>query len=189
MEIKDLVPDYNLDYLGLHDLGYVYWNASTPELYEHAIRRYEGQIAHLGPLVVNMGQHTGRAAKDKYIVDEPGTTDDVWWGDVNVKYPEEKFNRLFKRMAAYMRGKTVFVQDCYAGADEQYRESVRVITEYAWHNLFARNIFIQQPREREVIKNFVPDFTVVHCPNFNADPEEDSTHENTFECCPEWRVG
>ena len=180
MEIRDLIPDYALEYLGLHELGQVYWNASTPELYEHAIRRYEGQMAHLGPLVVNMGQHTGRAAKDKYVVDEPETTDDVWWGQVNVRYPEERFNALHKRMAAYLRGKTVFVQDCYAGADEQYRESVRVITEYAWHNLFARNMFLQLPRERQVIKDFVPDFTVLHCPNFNADPEEDLTRSGTF---------
>ncbi|MBU0734222.1 MAG: phosphoenolpyruvate carboxykinase [Proteobacteria bacterium] len=180
MELTDLMPDHGFDYLGLHDLGQVYWNVSTPGLYEHSIRRYEGQIAHLGPLVVSMGQHTGRAAKDKYIVDEPETTNDIWWGEVNVKYPEEKFDALYKRIAAYLRGKTVFVQDCYAGADDQYRQSVRVINEYAWHNLFARNMFGRLPRDREVIKNFVPDFTVLHCPNFNADPDEDLTRSGTF---------
>jgi phosphoenolpyruvate carboxykinase (ATP) len=180
MEIKDLTPDFKLDYLGLNKLGQVHWNNSTPGLYEFAIRRFEGQMAHLGPFVVSMGQHTGRAAKDKYIVDEPETTNDIWWGKVNVKFPEEKFDTLQRRMAAYLRGKTVFVQDCYAGADIQFRQSVRVITEYAWHNLFARNMFIQQPRERDVIKNFVPDFTVMHCPNFHADPDEDKTRSGTF---------
>lgn len=180
MEINDLVPEYKLDYLGLHNLGQVYWNVSTPGLYEYAIRRYEGQMAHLGPLVICMGQHTGRAAKDKYIVDEPETTNDIWWSDVNVRYPEERFNALHRRMAAYLRGKTVFVQDCYAGADKQFRQSVRVITEFAWHSLFARNMFIQQPREREVIKKFIPDFTVVQCPNFHADPNEDETRSGTF---------
>tara|TARA_B100000315_G_scaffold108290_1_gene99405 strand:- start:7370 stop:8986 length:1617 start_codon:yes stop_codon:yes gene_type:complete len=180
MEINDLVPEQKLDYLGLHQLGQVYWNISTPGLYELAIRRYEGQVAHLGPLVVSMGQHTGRAAKDKYIVDEPQTSKDIWWGKVNVKYPEERFNALLGRMAAYLRGKTIFVQDCYAGADKQFRQSVRVVSEYAWHNLFARNMFIQQPREREAIRKFKPDFTVLQCPNFNADPDEDKTRSGAF---------
>ncbi|RJR26059.1 MAG: phosphoenolpyruvate carboxykinase [Desulfobacteraceae bacterium] len=180
METKDLVPDYQLDHIGLHHLRQIHWNNSTPELYEHAIRRYEGQIAHLGPLVVSMGQHTGRAAKDKYVVDEPETTEHIWWGKVNVKYPEDRFHALHHRMAAYLRGKTVFVQDCYVGADENYRQNVRVITEFAWHSLFARNMFIQMPRDRKVIRSFVPDFTVLHCPNFNADPEEDGTRSGTF---------
>src|SRR6056297_1807144 len=83
MEISDLIPDYGLEEMGLHHLGKICWNLSTPALYEQAIRRYEGQLAHLGPLVVSLGQHTGRAAKDKYIVDEPETTDDIWWGEVN----------------------------------------------------------------------------------------------------------
>ena len=180
MEMYDLIPDYGLENAGLHDLGQVHWNLSTPGLYECAVRRYEGQIAHLGPLVVSMGQHTGRAAKDKYVVDEPKTTKDIWWGKVNVRYPEEKFHALHNRMVAYLRGKTVFVQDCYAGAEEQFRHSVRVVNEYAWHNLFVRNMFIQMPRDREIIKHFVPDFTVLHCPNFNADPDEDGTRSGTF---------
>jgi phosphoenolpyruvate carboxykinase (ATP) len=83
-------------------------------------------------------------------------------------------------MAAYLRSKTVFVQDCYACADESFRHPVRVITEFAWHNLFARNMFIQMPREREIIKSFVPDFTVLQCPNFHADPDEDLTRSGTF---------
>ncbi|MFH1481162.1 MAG: phosphoenolpyruvate carboxykinase (ATP) [Pseudomonadota bacterium] len=180
MEISDLKPDFGLDSLGLHHLGQVYWNVSTPGLYEYALRRYEGHMAHLGPLVVSMGQHTGRAAKDKYVVDEPETSKDIWWGEVNVKYTEERFNALHRRMAAYLRGKTVFIQDCYVGADRQFRQSVRVINEYAWHNLFARNMFIQMPRNREEIKGFVPDFTVLHCPNFHADPDEDLTRSGTF---------
>ena len=180
MELQDLVPDYGLEHAGLHDLGQVFFNLSTPGLYECAIRRYEGRIAHLGPLVVCMGQHTGRAAKDKYVVDEPGSTEDIWWGKINTKYSEEKFEALHRRMAAYLRGKTAFVQDCYAGADKTFRHPIRVITEFAWHNLFARNMFIQMPREREIIKNFVPDFTVLQCPNFHADPNEDLTRSGTF---------
>ncbi len=180
MEISDLKPEYGLEEMGLDHLGEVCWNLSTPALYEQAIRRYEGQLAHLGPLVVSMGQHTGRAAKDKYIVDEPGTRADIWWGDINVPFSQEKFDGLFSRMAAYLRGKTVYVQDCLVGADLDYQISVRVITEYAWHSLFARNMFIQLPREREAIRKFRPDFTVLHCPNFHADPDEDGTRSGTF---------
>lgn len=180
MELSDLKPEFGLEYLGLRQLQHVHWNLSTSALYEYAIRRYEGQVAHLGPLAVSMGQHTGRAARDKYVVDESETTNDIWWGKINVKYSEERFNFLLKRMTAYLRGKTVFVQDCYAGADSQYRQSVRVINEYAWHNLFARNMFIQKPNDTEVVRKFRPDFTVLHCPNFNSDPDEDNTRSGTF---------
>jgi len=179
MELNELTPDYQLGYLGLKNLGYVHWNLSSPALYEFAVRRFEGQVAHLGPLVVNMGQHTGRAAKDKYVVDEPTTTNDVWWGKVNVKYPEKRFDALLKRMTAYLRGKMIFVQDCYAGSDPNYRQAVRVISENAWHSLFVRNMFVKDPG-RSNLKDFVPDFTVLQCPSFNADSEEDQTRSGTF---------
>jgi phosphoenolpyruvate carboxykinase (ATP) len=180
MEMSDLVCDYGLVYVGLNHLGDVHWNVSTPALYEHALHRYEAQLAHLGPLVVRMGQHTGRAARDKYVVEEPGTRENIWWGKINVPYAEERFDALQRRMCAYLRGKDVWVQDCYAGADERYRLPVRVITEFAWHSLFARNMFIRQPREREAMKNFRPDFTVLHCPDFNSDPDVDQTRSGTF---------
>ncbi len=180
MEADVLIPDYKLEYLGLHDLGDVHWNVPSAGLYEYAIRHYEGKLAHQGPLVVSMGQHTGRAAKDKYVVDEPKTTKDVWWNKVNVTYSEENFNALHKRMAIYLRGKTLYVQDCFAGADPKYRQSVRVINEFAWHNLFARNMFIRQAPGASGIRKFVPDFTVLHCPNFSADPDEDNTRSGTF---------
>ena len=99
VEMNDFVPKYGLEeHLGLSQLARVHYNLTTPVLYEQAIRRFEGHLSHLGPLVVSMGQHTGRAAKDKYIVDEPGTSGDIWWGKVNVKYPEAKFLALFHRM-------------------------------------------------------------------------------------------
>jgi len=180
MEILDLTSDHGLDHIGLKNLGNIRWNLSTPALYEHAIRTSEAQIAHLGPLIVRMGQHTGRAAKDKYIVDEPSSTKDIWWGPVNVRYPAERFSALHDRMASYLRGKNVFVQDCYVGADETYRMPVRIVTEFAWHNLFARNMFIQAPRDPEVARSFRPEFTVLQCPNFNADPDEDQTRSGTF---------
>lgn len=180
VEENDFTPRHGLEQLGLHHLGHVYWNLPTPRLYELAIRRFEGQVGHLGPLVVKMGQHTGRAARDKYIVDEPGTSKDIWWGPVNVKYSEKHFDTLFQRMSSYLRGKTVFAQDCYAGADPRYRQNIRVVTEYAWHSLFVRNMFIQPPLDPQVIQDFRPDFTVIQLPNFHADPDVDDTRSGTF---------
>jgi phosphoenolpyruvate carboxykinase (ATP) len=180
MEISNLACNYGLEHVGLNNLENVYWNLSTPALYEHAVRRYEGHVAHLGPLVVSMGQHTGRAAKDKYVVEENETSDNIWWGKVNVKYPEERFDALHRRMCAYLRGKEVFVQDCYAGADPRYRMAVRVINEYAWHNLFTRNMFIQGEQTRDSMSGFKPEFTVIQCPNFNSDPDADLTRSGTF---------
>ncbi len=180
MEMSKLACDHGLEDIGLTQLGSVYWNRSTPALYESAIRQSEAQISHLGPLVVRMGQHTGRAAKDKYIIDEPANTNNIWWGDINVKFSEDRFDALHRRMCTYLRGKKVFVQDCYAGADERYRLPVRVVTEFAWHSLFARNMFIRQPRDGETLRNFKPEFTVLHCPNFHADPDGDQTRSGTF---------
>jgi phosphoenolpyruvate carboxykinase (ATP) len=180
MEMCDLVCDYGVEQIGLTKLGNVYWNRSTPALYENAIRQGEAQISHLGPLLVRMGQHTGRAARDKYVVDEPSTSENIWWGKINIKYSDDHFAGLHRRMCAYLRGKKVFVQDCHAGADERYRVAIRVITEFAWHNLFARNMFIQQPREREAIRSFKPEFTILHCPDFHADPDDDGTRSGTF---------
>lgn len=180
MEMSDLASEHGLDHIGLDRLENVHWNLSTAALYECAIRRYEARVAHMGPLLVSTGQHTGRAAKDKYVVDESATRSDIWWGKVNVKYAEERFDALHRRMCVYLRGKEVFVQDCYAGADERYRLAVRVVTEHAWHSLFARNMFIRQDCNAEAIKGFRPEFTVLHCPDFHADPDEDQTRSGTF---------
>jgi phosphoenolpyruvate carboxykinase (ATP) len=130
--------------------------------------------------LVSMGQHTGRAAKDKYIVDEPETRDDIWWSKVNVSYPEDRFDGLLKRMLAYLRGKTIYIQDCYAGADPQSRYPVRVITTFAWHSIFVRNMFILPPEDNALLRKFVPEFTVLQCPNFHADSDDDGTRSGTF---------
>lgn len=180
MEISDLTCAHGLSDIGLDNLGDVHWNRSTPALYESAVRHGEAQIAHLGPLVIRMGQHTGRAAKDRYIVDVPEHSGDIWWGKVNVKLDAGRFQGLHRRMCAYLRGKNVYVQDCFAGTDERYRLGVRVVTEFAWHSLFARNMFLQQPRDADLISRFKPDFTILHCPSFHADPDTDGTRSGTF---------
>jgi phosphoenolpyruvate carboxykinase (ATP) len=165
--------NYGLDRHGIVHTGNLYWNISTPALYEEAARRREGFISHLGPMVVRTGQYTGRSPNDKFIVREPESEGEIWWGKVNQSFEAQRFESLYARMLAYLQGRDLFIQDCYAGADPKYRISVRVITETAWHSLFAHNMFIQPPREE--LASFVPDFTIINVPNFHAVPELDGT--------------
>ncbi len=168
----------NLQQHGLQNLGKIHWNLSTAELYEHAIRRNEGQAADLGPLVVSTGQHTGRSPNDKFVVKEESTEENIWWGKVNVPFEPARFDAMHRRVKAYLQGKDVFVQECYAGADPAYRIKVRVVTETAWHNIFAKNMFIEAPAED--LPGFQPDFTVINVPSFHAEPELDSTNSQVF---------
>jgi len=147
-------------------------------LYEEAIRRQEGHLADMGPLVVRTGQHTGRSPEDKFVVREPTSQDKIWWGKVNRPIDEERFEGLRRRMLAYLRGRDLFVEDCYVGADPEYRLPIRVITTTAWHSLFARTMFI--PVCSEQIADHVPRFTVIQAPGFHADPDEDGTRTDVF---------
>jgi len=168
----------SLDTHRLSNLKVMHWNLPTPALYEEALKRNEGIMAHLGPIVVRTGQYTGRSPNDKFIVDEPTSRGCVWWGEVNRPFTEERFDELHRRMASYLQGKDVFVQDCYCGADPEYRLPVRIITQYAWHNLFARNMFIIPTAEEQA--TFEPEFVVIDCPGFHAFPEVDKTNSDTF---------
>ncbi|HWQ83754.1 MAG TPA: phosphoenolpyruvate carboxykinase (ATP), partial [Anaerolineales bacterium] len=173
-----LKADYGLDNLGLGNLGKVYWNLPSEALCEEAVFRNEGKITRLGPLVVNTGQLTARAANDKVIVREPGTEGQIWWGQYNRPFDTAKFNDLFNRVQGFLQGRDVFVQDCFAGADPNYRLSVRIITEFAWHSMFARNMFIP-PRTADEYRRHIPDFTVIAVPSFKAFPQIDGTNSNT----------
>jgi phosphoenolpyruvate carboxykinase (ATP) len=167
-----------LDRHGIENVNVVYWNLPTPLLYEEALRRREGRLAHLGPLVVRTGQHTGRSPRDKFIVREPSSESHVWWGDANLPLDPEKFAALRRRLLSYLQDRDLFVQDCFVGADPRYRVPIRVITETAWHSLFARNMFIQATPEE--LAAHVPEFTVIQAPSFHAVPEVDGTHSEVF---------
>ena len=171
-------PDFGLENHGLVNLNRVYWNLPSEALYEEAIFRNEGKITRLGPLVVNTGKHTARAASDKFIVHEHTTEKNVWWGQYNRPYNPDKFNELVDRVQGFLQGRDVFVQDCYAGADPNYRLPVRIITEHAWHSLFARNMFIL-PQTNEEYRQHVPEFTVIAVPSFKAFPQMDDTASTT----------
>jgi phosphoenolpyruvate carboxykinase (ATP) len=174
-----LRADYGLEYLGLSNLRKVYWNMPTESLYEEIIFRGEASISHLGPIIVNTGKHTARAANDKFIVREASTEGNIWWGQYNRPYSPDKFDELFARLQGYLQGRDIFVQDCYGGADPDYQLPVRVITETAWHSLFARNMFIK-PQTAEEYRRFSPEFTVISMPGFKSFPQIDQTPTETF---------
>ncbi len=170
--------DYGIENYGLINLNRVYWNLPIEALYEEIIFRNEGKICFQGPIVVNTGKHTARAASDKFIVRESSTEEHIWWGQYNRPFSPEKFNDLFNRVQGFLQGRDVFVQDCYAGADPNYRISARIITEHAWHSLFVRNMFLM-PQTNEDYRRHVPDFTIIVVPSFKAFPQIDGTPTNT----------
>jgi phosphoenolpyruvate carboxykinase (ATP) len=178
-QASDLKSDYGLKNHGLSNLNAVYWNLPAEALYEEIVFRGEARITRMGPMVVNSGKHTARAAQDKFIVREPTTEDHIDWGEYNRPISPEKFDALFSRLQGYLQGRDLFVQDCFAGADPEYRLPVRIITEYAWHSLFTRNMFIL-PEDREEYRNHVPDFTVLCVPSFQAFEPIDGTRTSTF---------
>ncbi|MGP0565333.1 phosphoenolpyruvate carboxykinase [Nitrospina sp. 32_T5] len=179
MAQKVLKHKVGLEHHGIRNVKQSFWNLSTPELYEHIIRNQEGHLSHLGPMVVTTGEHTGRSPNDRFIVQEPSSQENVWWGKVNEPFAMDKFDSLYERVLAYLQGKNVYVQDCMAGSDPNYQLHIRVITEYAWQSLFARNMFIQI-KDRLKLENHSPAFTIIGVPNFKAVPKIDGTNSETF---------
>jgi len=173
-----LKSDYGLENHGLTNLNFEYWNLPTEALYEEAIFRNEGKLSFSGPIIVNTGQHTARAATSKFIVKQEPTASKVWWGQYNRPYNPDKFNDLFIRVQGFLQGRDVFIQDCYAGTDPNYRLSVRVIAEYSWHSIFVRNMFLL-PKTNEEYRRHVPDFTIIAVPSFKAFPQIDDTPGKT----------
>ena len=170
---------HGLDQLGIRNLNNAYWNLTTPALYEQVVFRHEGLLAHLGPVIVRTGAYTGRSPNDKFIVKEPSSEKNIWWGDVNRPFTPEQFDNIWNRVRAYLQGNDVFIQDCYIGADEKYHMPLRVITEYAWHSLFVRNMFVTID-DKEELKNHLPEFTIIDLPKFHAVPELDGTNSEAF---------
>jgi len=173
------VSQHGLATLGVEDAATVYWNLPPARLYEEAIRRKEAIIAAEGPLVAVTGKFTGRSPKDKFIVREAGSERDIWWGEVNQGISESSFERLLSKTLEHVKGRDLFVFDGYAGAHPDFRTNVRVITEFAWHSLFARNMF-RREANGEALRHFEPEFTVLGLPTLTADPGTDGTHSAAF---------
>jgi len=157
-----------LEQQGFRNLKTVHFNLTAPELYERAVARGEGSVAEHGPLVVITGQHTGRSASDKFIVRDAASESQVWWENNKPMSPAH-FEALFHSMTAYAQGRELFVKDLFGGADPTHRVAVRFITEYAWHSLFVHQLLIRPSWHQ--LKHFVPEFTIIDLPGFQADPK------------------
>ncbi len=164
---------------GLSPSGDVHWNLIAPELIQNAIRRNEGRLADMGPFCAVTSPHTGRSPNDKFVVKEPSSEADVDWGKVNQPITPEHFNTLRSDVQEYLNTQSeLFVEDLYCGADPKYRLSVRYVSPNAWHMAFVRNMFIRP--ETSALADFSPNFTVLHAPEFQADPARHGTRTTTF---------
>ncbi|HSL92452.1 MAG TPA: phosphoenolpyruvate carboxykinase (ATP), partial [Candidatus Limnocylindrales bacterium] len=169
----------DLSFHGIRKAEAVWWNLSVSALVEQSVRRREGHLAATGPLVVRTGEYTGRSPNDRFFVREPGSEGAIFWGKINRPFDAEKYESLRARLFAYLEGRELFVQECHVGADEGHRLPIRIITEMAWHSLFARNMFIPVT-DREALLRHVPGFTVISAPGFHSRPEMDGTRSEVF---------
>ncbi|WP_055434759.1 phosphoenolpyruvate carboxykinase (ATP) [Lacinutrix algicola] len=156
----------------------VQYQLSPQELQDITIEKGQGVKASSGALAVNTGEFTGRSPMDRFIVKDDITKDRVWWGDINIPFDSDKFDKLYNKVVDYLSEKEVFVRDSYACADEDYKLNIRVINEFPWSNMFAYNMFLR-PTEEE-LKDFSPEWTIVNAPDFMANPEEDGTRQHNF---------
>ncbi len=176
--MTERTPRHGLDAMGIGTGATLYWNLETAPLVEHAVRRNEGRLAKHGPLVVTTGKHTGRSAKDKFIVRDATTEDTVWWGSVNRGMDPAHFAALKADFLAELaQRETLFVQDLHGGSQPEHRVRVRVINEFAWHNLFIRTLLCR-PDAAE-LADFVPEYTIIDLPSFRADPDRHGTRRET----------
>jgi phosphoenolpyruvate carboxykinase (ATP) len=176
-QIGPVISRHGLDRLGLAPARRVSWNLTAPALVQLAVAGDEGRLVAQGAFSAVTGRHTGRAPRDRFIVERAEIRDAIDWGQVNQPIARGAAERLWAKARAYTRGRELYVQDLYAGADPAHRLRVRVITETAWHSLFARNMFRVPPQD--ALGDFAPDFTVLQLPNLRADPETDGTRSDT----------
>ncbi|MCG7501942.1 phosphoenolpyruvate carboxykinase (ATP) [Tenacibaculum sp. Mcav3-52] len=167
----------SLDNLGIKDAT-VRYQLTSDELHDITIEKEQGVETSFGALAVKTGEFTGRSPMDRFIVKDDITKDQVWWGDINIPFDSEKFDKLYDKVTNYLSNKEVFVRDSYACADEDYKLNIRVVNEYPWSNMFAHNMFLRPTAEE--LKNFSPEWTVVNAPGFMADPEVDGTRQHNF---------
>ncbi len=168
---------FGLDHHGIEPTGEVHWNLSPAALYEQSIRRGEGSVVHMGAIATVTAPHTGRSPNDRFVVRDGNSEDAVDWGAVNVPISPEHYDALRKDVVAYLNGRDLFVRDARAGADAKHGLDVRVITESAWHSLFAYNMFLRLSADE--VAAFEPGFTVLHAPHLKADPERHGTRTTT----------
>ncbi len=169
-------PNHTLATQNIAGLGNVYYNYLEPRLIQEALLRDEGTLGKGGAFLVTTGKFTGRSPKDKHIVKSASVAEHIWW-DNNAPMSEAGFDALYDDMIEHMKGRDYFVQDLFGGADPAHRLDVRVVTELAWHGLFIRHM-LRRP-DRDELADFIPEFTVINCPSFKADPKKHDCRSDT----------
>ena len=164
--------------LGFTETATVHLNLTPAELVEHALRNGEGSLTDTGALMADTGQFTGRSPKDRFVVKDANTEGSVWWGDINIPFDTDKFDRLQAKMVAYLAEKEIYVREAYAGANPDYQLKLRVVNEQAWHNLFCYNMFLRPADGADT--TWTPDFSIICAPGFEADPAVDGTRQPNF---------
>ena len=180
IELGTRNPHIGIGRHGIHTNGSVYYNLLPSELYQHALTRHEAELTAHGALVAKTGQHTGRSAKDKFVVRDAKTNDQIWW-DNNKPMAEAAFNQLHADMVAHAADMDLFVQDLVGGADQHNSICARVVTEFAWHSLFIRNLLIRPDRDR--LSTYVPEMTIIDLPSFKANPARHGCRSETVIAC------
>jgi len=176
--VHGIPSEFGIQRHGLSPSGAEHWNLPPAELIEHAVRRGEGQLVDHGPFNAITRPHTGRSPNDRFVVRDASSEDHVWWGEVNVPLGVPHYETLRSEVIDYLNKGDLFIRDMWAGAEAAHRLAVRVVTPNAWHNLFACNMF--RLPERAELGGMVPDFTVIHAPDFQANPERHGTRSGTF---------
>lgn len=166
-----------LNTIGIKDATAL-WNPSASELAEETLQLKQGVLTGTNALAVDTGEFTGRSPKDKFTVCDELTKDTIWWGDVNFKFDPQKFDALYNKVVNHLSGKRIYVRDCFACADKNYRLSIRVTTELPWSNLFAHNLFIRPTKEE--LASFSPEWLIINAPTFRADASADGTRQHNF---------
>ena len=167
----------SLENYGIKDAK-IHYQMTPDQLHDETINKGQGVEASSGALAVNTGEFTGRSPMDRFIVKDDITKDKVWWGNINIPFDSDKFDKLYDKITNYLSNKEIYVRDSYACADPNYKTNIRVINEYPWSNLFAYNMFLR-PTEEE-LKDFSPEWTVINAPGFMADAEVDGTRQHNF---------
>lgn len=167
----------SLDKYGIKNAN-IRYQLEPEQLHDIAIEKGQGVETSTGALAVNTGEFTGRSPQDRFIVRDAITEDKVWWSHINIPFDTDKFDSLYNKVTEYLSNKEVFVRDCYACADDDYKLNIRVVNEYPWSNQFASNMFLRPTKEE--LKNFESEWTVINAPGFMANPEVDGTRQHNF---------
>ena len=179
-EASTLAADFRnrLQPLGFGETATVHLNLTPAELIEHSLRNGEGSLTDTGALMADTGKFTGRSPKDRFVVKDENTENSVWWGDINIPFDADKFDQLHQKMVAYLADKELYVREAYAGANPDYQLKLRIVNEQAWHNLFCYNMFLRPAEGADT--SWLPDFSIICAPGFEADPAVDGTRQPNF---------